>query len=85
MVDIAEDDVADIKDKHNYLLQEKVEYAPVIDTPTGFSKVEVRMMYIWNDEPILVNNLVRTSKGKMIGVDYNKDKDWIGASIGYHY
>ena len=85
LVDIAEDDVADIKDKHNYLLQEKVEYAPVIDTPTGFSKVEVRMMYIWNDEPILVNNLVRTSKGKMIGVDYNKDKDWIGASIGYHY
>ena len=85
LVDIAEDDVADIKDKHNYLLQEKVEYAPVIDTPTGFSKVEVRMMYIWNDEPILVNNLVRTSKGKMIGVDYNKDKDWIGASIGYHF
>ena len=85
LVDIAEDDVSDIKDKHNYLLQEKVEYAPVIDTPTGFSKVEVRMMYIWNDEPILVNNLVRTSKGKMIGVDYNKDKDWIGASIGYHY
>jgi hypothetical protein len=42
-------------------------------------------MFIWNDEPILVNNLVRTSKGKMIGVDFNKDKDWIGASIGYHF
>ncbi len=85
LVDITIDDIKNISDKENFLLQEKVEYEPIIDTPTGFSKVEVRMMFIWNDEPILVNNLVRTSKGKMIGVDYNKDKDWIGASIGFHF
>ncbi|MBZ0181494.1 MAG: hypothetical protein K8F60_03485 [Melioribacteraceae bacterium] len=84
-VDLTEDDLTSIENKQNYLLQEKVEYAEIIDTPTGFSKAEVRMMFIWNDEPILVNNLVRTSKGKMIGVDFNKDKDWIGASIGYHF
>lgn len=84
-VDLTLDDLTSIHNKQNYLLQEKVEYAEIIDTPTGFSKAEVRMMFIWNDEPILVNNLVRTSKGKMIGVDFNKDKDWIGASIGYHF
>jgi len=84
-VDLTPEDLIPITNKQNYLLQEKVEYAEIIDTPTGFSKAEVRMMFIWNDEPILVNNLVRTSKGKMIGVDFNKDKDWIGASIGYHF
>lgn len=84
-VDLTLEDLISITNKQNYLLQEKVEYAEIIDTPTGFSKAEVRMMFIWNDEPILVNNLVRTSKGKMIGVDFNKDKDWIGASIGYHF
>ena len=32
----------------------------------------------------LVNNLVRMSQGKMMGVDFNKDKTWIGASSAYH-
>jgi hypothetical protein len=44
------------------------------------------MMFLWPDgkEPILVNNLVRMSQGKMMGVDFNKQKTWVGASIALH-
>jgi len=41
-------------------------------------------MYAFKDEPRLINNLVRMTKGKMVGVDFNKDKTWIGASLAYH-
>lgn len=69
----------------DYLLQRKVEYAPVVETPDGPAKAEVRMMFAWKDgRPLLINNLVRMSKGKMMGVDFNKDKTWIGASLAYH-
>lgn len=70
--------------RDQYVLQEKIEYAPVIETPDGYSKAEIRMMFLWDDEPVLVNNLVRMSKGKMMGVDFNKDKTWIGSSLAYH-
>jgi hypothetical protein len=59
----------------------------LIETPDGFSKSEIRMMFLWenkNEKPILVNNLIRTSKGKMMGVDFNKNKTWIGSNIAYH-
>lgn len=75
-----------ITDKQNYLLQEKVEYAPVINAPGEGVKCEIRMLMLWPDEykePIIVNNLVRLSKGAMIGVKYNKDKDWVGGSVGF--
>lgn len=70
----------------DYLLQRKVEYAPVVETPDGPAKAEVRMMFVWKKggRPELINNLVRMSKGKMMGVDFNKDKTWIGASLAYH-
>ena len=44
------------------------------------------MMFLWTEEgdPILVNNLVRMSQGRMMGVDFNKDKIWVGASIAPH-
>lgn len=73
-----------IKDRGNYILQKKINYTPVIETPDGRSKVEIRMMYLWKEKPILVNNLVRMSKGKMMGVDYNKNKTWVGSSIAFH-
>jgi len=83
-VDIDKLKLDSIKDRKNYILQQKVEYAPIIDTPDGFSKVEIRMMFLWLEKPVLVNNLIRTSKGKMMGVDFNKNKTWIGSSIAYH-
>ena len=74
-----------IKDKKNYILQKKIEYAPVIETPgSDFSKIEISMMFIWQDKPMLVNNLVRMSKGAMMGVDFNKNKTWVGSSCAYH-
>lgn len=66
--------------RHGYLLQEKVSYGAVIRTPDEPSKVEIRMMYIWLDRPVSVTTLARLSKGKMMGVDFNKNKDWVGSS-----
>lgn len=83
-IDVTKQMLDEIKDPENYILQEKVVYAPLIETPDDFAKVEIRMMYFYNKEPILVNNLVRQSKGKMIGVDYNKDKSWVGGSAALH-
>jgi hypothetical protein len=73
-----------LKDPENFILQKKVEYAPVFETPDDPAKAEVRMMFVWKDRPRLVNNLVRMSKGKMMGVDFNKAKTWVGASLAYH-
>ena len=66
------------------ILQEKVDFAPVIDTPCGGTKAEVRIMYIWLDEqPEAVLTIVRMGRGKMIGVDHNRDLEWVGASAGF--
>jgi hypothetical protein len=51
------------------------------------SKAEIRMMFVWpghDRDPTLVNNLVRMSQGKMMGVDFNIDKTWVGSSIALH-
>ncbi|MGH2575281.1 MAG: hypothetical protein ACRDFC_06230 [Ignavibacteria bacterium] len=73
-----------IKEKHNYILQKKINYEPVIETLDVPAKAELRLLFLWKDKPMLVNNLVRLSKGKMMGVDFNKDKTWVGSSIGYY-
>lgn len=83
-VEVTKEKLNSITNKENYILQRKIEYAPLIETPDGHSKVEIRMMFLWDKEPVLVNNLIRTSKGKMMGVDFNKNKTWVGSSIAYH-
>lgn len=75
-----------IADPQNWILQRKVEYSPLIATPSGPAKCEVRMLMIWEkgkSRPVIVNNLARLSKGAMVGVRYNKDKDWVGGSVGF--
>jgi hypothetical protein len=77
-------DIEAIKDKTQFILQKKVEYAPVIESPNGMVKCEVRLLYIWPpnaDKPILASNLSRLSKGEMIGVRYNEHHDWVGGSV----
>lgn len=73
---------------HAWILQKKVNYAAFVPTPDGpKSKAELRMMFIRPEdgrEPLLVNNLVRMSQGKMMGVDFNKEKTWVGSSIALH-
>jgi hypothetical protein len=77
-----------LKSPGEWILQKKVEYAAFVPTVDGpKSKAEIRMMFVWpeNDrDPTLVNNLVRMSQGKMMGVDFNKDKTWVGSSIALH-
>ena len=76
-----------LKNPHEWILQKKVDYAAFVPTTDGpYSKAEIRMMFIWPEdgEPALVNNLVRMSQGKMMGVDFNKDKTWVGSSIALH-
>jgi hypothetical protein len=72
---------------HEWILQKKVTYAEFVPTVDGRkAKAEIRMMFIWpdNGEPVLVNNLVRMSQGKMMGVDFNKEKTWVGSNIALH-
>jgi hypothetical protein len=73
-----------LEDPENYILQKKVTYEPAVETPDGPARAEVRMMFVWKDRPRLINNLVRLGKGKMMGVDFNKDKTWVGGTLAYH-
>ena len=70
--------------KPEYVLQERVEYGSFIETPHGGTKAEVRIMYIWLDELQPVNNLVRLGRGKMMGVNFNKNMAWVGSSAGFY-
>ena len=84
-VDVTGEDLeaVPVDQRRDYLLQEKVAYAPVVETPDEPSKVEVRVMYVWPNtavEPIAVTTLTRLSKGAMMGVDFNKNKSWVGSS-----
>lgn len=82
---VKREDIETVKEKELYILQKKVNYLPIVQSPDGNIKAEVRMLYVWKKEdnaPIPLCNLVRLSRGEMIGVKYNKDKDWVGGTIG---
>ncbi|MDB5062114.1 MAG: hypothetical protein JWP67_1957 [Mucilaginibacter sp.] len=86
IIDIMNDDIEKIKDPENWILQEKVSYEPVLQAPDGGVKVEIRLLYLWPDgdaAPTLAINLARLSRGKMIGVRYNKDFDWVGGTVAF--
>jgi hypothetical protein len=80
--DPTDDDLAAIPPdrRHDYVLQERVRFTPVIDTPHGPTQVEIRMMYVWLDRLTPVLPLLRMGRGKMMGVDHNKNLEWVGAS-----
>ncbi len=76
-------DLDAIADKQHYLLQRKVNYEPVVQSPDGLVKCEIRLLYTWppaEPQPTLVAGLARLSRGEMIGVDFNKNKDWVGGT-----
>ena len=86
IIDISAEDISNIKDPSGWILQEKVEYANCLETPTGPSKAELRLYYFWDEASqkyIATMNLARLSKGKMIGVNYNKTATWVGGSLAY--
>jgi hypothetical protein len=86
VIDVTKNDIEKVTDPENWILQRKVKYADAIKTPDTPAKAEIRIFYFWKDgeaRPIATNNLARLSKGKMIGVRYNQDKDWVGGSLVY--
>ncbi|HRF24852.1 MAG TPA: hypothetical protein PLR98_11835, partial [Chitinophagaceae bacterium] len=86
VIDVTAADIEKVKDPENWILQRKVKYAEVIQTPDVPAKLEIRMFYFWKEgeaRPHATNNLGRMSKGKMIGVRYNKDKEWVGGNCCY--
>jgi hypothetical protein len=86
VIDIKPEDIQSVKDPANWILQKKVKYAPVITTPDDPAKAEIRIMYLWPQgaaRPKAAINLARLSKGKMIGVRYNQDKNWVGGSVAF--
>ncbi len=86
VIDLTADDINKVEDPENWILQKKVRYAEVIPTPDLPAKAEIRIFYFWKKgeaRPIATSNLARLSKGKMIGVRYNKDKEWVGGSLAF--
>jgi hypothetical protein len=71
-----------VEDRRFYLMQERVDFEPVIHTQHGLTKAELRIMYVWPDsgpmQPII--SLVRLGRGLMMGVDHNRDQEWVGGS-----
>jgi len=70
-------------ERRHYILQERMTFEPVIDTPHGPTQAEIRMMYVWTDRLQAVLPLVRMGRGRMMGVAHNKGLRWVGASAGF--
>ncbi len=86
IIDVKKEDIEKINDPENWILQQKVNYEPALRAPDGDVKIEIRLLYLWPDgdsKPTLAINLARLSKGKMIGVRYNKDFDWVGGTVAF--
>lgn len=68
--------------RDGYILQERIAYMDAIKAPVGGVKTEIRVMLIWlpeDDRPTPVMGLVRMGRGKMMGVDFNRDLTWVGS------
>jgi hypothetical protein len=70
--------------RSQYILQEKMHFEPVIETPFGGTKAEVRIMYVWQDALAPVMTIIRMGRGLMMGVDHNRNMEWVGSSAGFY-
>jgi hypothetical protein len=68
----------------DYILQERMHFEPVIETPFGGTKAEVRVMYVWLEQLQAVLTIIRMGRGLMMGVDHNKNMEWVGASAAFY-
>lgn len=69
--------------RHDYLLQERMKFEPVIATPHGATQAEIRVLYVWPEgapEMSPLTSLVRLGRGLMMGVDHNRNQEWVGGS-----
>jgi hypothetical protein len=69
-------------ERHDYILQERMRFEPVIATPHGMTQMETRIMYVWPEggELTPVLPLLRMGRGMMMGVDHNRNLEWVGGS-----
>ena len=69
----------------DFLLQQRMHFVPTIETPSGPTQAEIRILYLWPDggrlTPALA--LVRLGRGKMMGVDHNRNQAFVGASAAF--
>jgi hypothetical protein len=83
-----EEDLAAIPkaQRQEYLLQQRVSFEPVIETPFGLTQAEIRILYVWPDGDELqpLAGLVRMGRGRMMGVDHNRNQEWVGASAAFY-
>lgn len=75
-------DAIPASERANFILQQRVEFTPVVETPFGLTKAEIRVMYV-NRRP--VTHIIRMGRGKMMGVDHNKNMEWVGASAALYH
>lgn len=84
IINVTQADIDAVTDRENWILQRKVKYEYIFEDIEGVGiKGEIRLLYLYDNEAKkakLVANLGRLSKGLMVGVRYNKDFSWVGAS-----
>jgi hypothetical protein len=78
----ADVDAIPLEQRHQYMLQERMRFEPVIETPHGLTQAEIRIMYVWPEQGELtpVLPLLRMGRGIMMGVDHNRNLEWVGGS-----
>jgi hypothetical protein len=86
IINLKPEDIAAIprEQRSQYILQERMHFEPVVETPFGGNKAEVRIMYIWLDELLPVMTIIRMGRGMMMGVDHNRNMEWVGSSAGFY-
>ncbi|HEX4020687.1 MAG TPA: hypothetical protein VHX63_06055 [Acidobacteriaceae bacterium] len=72
-------------ERHHFLLQQRVHFESVIATPHGVTQAEIRFLYVWPEQGDLLAllTLVRMGRGKMMGVDHNRNQEWVGSSAAF--
>ena len=77
-------DAIPVARREDYILQRRLRFEPTLETPHGMTQIEIRIMYLWRDgAPEMVNVILRTGRGTMMGVDHNKGLEWVGASAAF--
>jgi hypothetical protein len=78
----ADVDAIPANQRQQYMLQERMRFEPVIETPHGMTQAEIRIMYVWPEggDITAVLPLLRMGRGIMMGVDHNRDLEWVGGS-----
>ena len=75
-----------MEERNGFILQQRMRFEPTIETPFGMTQAEIRILYLWPDNGNLTPalSLVRLGRGKMMGVDHNKNLEWVGGSAGFY-